>query len=49
MESNKTKITVKVSVNTDINKVWDYWTKPEHIKNWNLPRMSGAVQKLKTI
>lgn len=35
MESNKATITVKTSVNADINKVWDYWTKPEHIMNWN--------------
>jgi uncharacterized protein YndB with AHSA1/START domain len=35
MESNKATITVKTSVKADINKVWDYWTKPEHIKNWN--------------
>ncbi|MBW2938055.1 SRPBCC family protein [Aureisphaera sp. CAU 1614] len=29
------KITVKTSIKGDINKVWDYWTKPEHIIHWN--------------
>lgn len=29
------RITVKTSVIADIDKVWSYWTKPEHITNWN--------------
>ena len=29
------RITVKTSVQGDIDKVWNYWTKPEHITNWN--------------
>lgn len=29
------RITVKTSVKADIDKVWKYWTKPEHITNWN--------------
>lgn len=29
------KITVETSVKADPEKVWDYWTKPEHIVNWN--------------
>lgn len=32
---SKNTITVKTSVNADIDKVWNYWTKPEHIINWN--------------
>lgn len=28
-------ITVKTIINAPILKVWEYWTKPEHIKNWN--------------
>ena len=28
-------ITVEVSLNLPIEKVWDAWTKPEHITNWN--------------
>ena len=29
------KITVKASIRSTINVIWDYWTKPEHIMNWN--------------
>lgn len=29
------KITVEIEVNASQNKVWDYWTKPEHITKWN--------------
>jgi uncharacterized protein YndB with AHSA1/START domain len=28
-------ITVQVTVHTPIAKVWEYWTKEEHITNWN--------------
>ena len=28
-------ITVKATINSATNKVWDYWTNPEHVKNWN--------------
>ena len=28
-------ITIEVSLNLPIEKVWDAWTKPEHITNWN--------------
>jgi uncharacterized protein YndB with AHSA1/START domain len=28
------KITVNVVVNSNINKVWESWNKPEHIVNW---------------
>lgn len=28
-------ITVKAEVNSNINIVWEYWTKPEHIMEWN--------------
>ncbi len=30
-----TKITVESVINTDLSKVWDYWTQPEHITKWN--------------
>src|SRR6478672_10556378 len=33
--ANKTRITVETTVNAPIQKVWDYWTKPEHITKWN--------------
>ena len=32
---SKTTITVETTVNADVNKVWDSWTKPEHITKWN--------------
>lgn len=32
---NKIKIDIFSEINADVNKVWDYWTKPEHIINWN--------------
>ena len=33
--SNKTKITVEVKINSPIEKVWECFTKPEHIIHWN--------------
>lgn len=30
-------ITVQNTINASINKVWDFWTSPEHIINWNTP------------
>ncbi len=30
-----TKVTVQSSINADTKKVWDYYTKPEHIIKWN--------------
>ncbi|NJL76810.1 MAG: activator of HSP90 ATPase [Saprospiraceae bacterium] len=32
---NTTKITIQVLVLADKGKVWDYYTKPEHITQWN--------------
>ena len=31
----KTIITVGTTINAPVKKVWDYWTKPEHITRWN--------------
>lgn len=31
----KTTITVQCNVMAPIDKVWEYWTTPEHIKQWN--------------
>lgn len=31
----KETITVETLVNISIDKVWDFWTKPEHITKWN--------------
>ncbi|MCD2426128.1 SRPBCC family protein [Niabella pedocola] len=30
-----TKITVATTINAPVEKVWAYWTEPEHIKKWN--------------
>lgn len=32
--SNK-KITVHTTVHSPVDKVWDYWTSPEHVTKWN--------------
>jgi uncharacterized protein YndB with AHSA1/START domain len=31
----KTKVTVQATIAADRKKVWEYWTRPEHITNWN--------------
>src|SRR5215203_5611531 len=31
----KTLITIESTINAPAAKVWDYWTKPEHITKWN--------------
>ena len=33
--NNKIQITIDAHVNAPIEKVWDYYTKPEHITKWN--------------
>ena len=33
--ANKTMITVANTVNAPVEKVWAYWTGPEHITQWN--------------
>lgn len=32
---SKTIITVENTINAPVEKVWQYWTKPEHIMQWN--------------
>lgn len=32
---DKTIITIESTVNAPVEKVWEYWTKPEHITQWN--------------
>jgi len=32
---SNTKITVDAVIAAEPQKVWDYWTKPEHITKWN--------------
>lgn len=31
----KNMLTVEATVQAPLQKVWDYWTKPEHITQWN--------------
>jgi uncharacterized protein YndB with AHSA1/START domain len=31
----KEVITVESTINAPVEKVWEYWTKPEHITKWN--------------
>ncbi len=33
--ANKTSITVEATINAPVEKVWKFWTEPEHIKKWN--------------
>jgi uncharacterized protein YndB with AHSA1/START domain len=33
--ANTTTITIEAIVNAPIEKVWKYWTEPQHVKNWN--------------
>jgi uncharacterized protein YndB with AHSA1/START domain len=35
MNENDHKITIETKVLAPINKVWEYWTEPSHIVNWN--------------
>ena len=32
---NKTVITIENTINAPVEKVWEYWTSPEHITKWN--------------
>lgn len=32
---SKTVITVESTINAPVEKVWEYWSKPEHITKWN--------------
>jgi len=31
---NLTPITIEAKINAPVEKVWEYWNNPEHIKNW---------------
>lgn len=33
--TSASSITVEVKVNAPLEKVWDYWTNPQHIVQWN--------------
>jgi uncharacterized protein YndB with AHSA1/START domain len=32
---NKSKIAIEALISADVKKVWDFYTKPEHITKWN--------------
>ena len=33
--ANRQQITIETSINAPVEKVWEFWTKPEHITQWN--------------
>ena len=35
MKAKTQCITVQTKVDANLSKVWEYWTTPEHITNWN--------------
>ena len=37
---SNSKITVAVTVHEEVKKVWDYYTTPSHIVNWNFAHPS---------
>lgn len=39
------KITVKTTINTSIEKAWEFWTKPEHIIHWNFASSDWCCPK----
>jgi uncharacterized protein YndB with AHSA1/START domain len=36
MEGNKGSLKGEVVINAPLEKVWELWIEPEHIKNWNI-------------
>ena len=40
------KITVQTNVHADLAKVWDYYTKPEHIIQWNYALENWSCPKV---
>lgn len=34
-ETTKDEITIRAKINAPVEKVWEYYTKPEHIVKWN--------------
>jgi uncharacterized protein YndB with AHSA1/START domain len=35
METTTTTITIETTIKAPVEKVWQYWTSPQHIVNWN--------------
>ncbi len=42
---SNSKITVEATINAAVNKVWDYYTNPIHIVNWNFAHPSWHCPK----
>jgi uncharacterized protein YndB with AHSA1/START domain len=40
---SQSKITIQATVNADAKKVWDYYTSPKHITQWNFCRPELAL------
>lgn len=38
-------VTVQNTINRKINQVWELWTTPEHIKNWNFASLEWHCPK----
>jgi len=45
----KTLITVEATVNAPIEKIWEYWAKPEHITHWSAASDDWHTPVLKMI
>lgn len=43
------KISVSITVNAPIEKVWEYWTQPHHITNWNFASDDWCCPSAKNI
>jgi uncharacterized protein YndB with AHSA1/START domain len=37
MNTTAQKVTVEATVNAPVEKVWKYWSEPQHITKWNQP------------
>lgn len=35
--ATKTKLTIEATIKAPVDKVWKFWTGPEHIMKWNSP------------
>lgn len=45
MTNTETKITVEVNINAPVEKVWQLWTNPVDITNWNSPSPEWHIPK----
>lgn len=43
--NNKTNIIVETTVSAPVEKVWEYFTKPEHVTKWNNASETGIHQE----